>query len=425
MMKNEVVFDTASGISIDEQKEILAGIDGAAEKNRLSLSAASAPVKPGKRGLVFPLAVNAACVLLLAGGILVLSFAWKKEDVEIRQGRVVYNAAERVLIREIRRETAERITEKEKEISLVVSRLEDVDAELQEIQAAAGLEAEERREYLGRLQEEYRLRIDTLHDERTAILETSRAREDALRVQLEERAKELAAVSQESGAALAGARNELARLSGEQERLAVIEGQLAGLYAEVNVRAENGDIAGAENVLRNIKEFLDTPAFQGIAAFRSRKEIYVRASDALEAAMRRNGGNARSAAASREDAEGIIAELRAENGRLAEDAARLAGAAAAQDTQGSDLARRVSEYEENIQALRTLNGSLEAGIASREAAIAALQSRNTELAGTAAAQDAAIAELRARVAEQAGTIENLDNQLTSIRQALQALTQSQ
>ncbi|MDR1106750.1 MAG: hypothetical protein LBL44_10370 [Treponema sp.] len=419
-MKDEVVFDTASGISIDEQKEILAGIDSAAGKNRLSLSA---PGKPGKRGVFFPFVVNAACVLLLAGGVFFLFFVQEKEDLQIRQGRVVYNAAERALIREIRRETAERITEKEREIALVVSRLEGVDTELQELQEAAGLEAETRREYLTRLQEEYRRRIDTLHDERTLVLETSRAREEELRVQLEERARELAAVSEESGAALAGtsaalagARNELARLSGEQEKLAVIEGQLAGLYAEVNARAGNGDFAGAQDVLLSIKDFLETPAFQGIAAFRSRKEIYVRAAGALEAAMRRNDGNSPGAALSPENPEGIIAELRAENARLAESAA-------ARNAEGSDLARRVSEYEENIQALRALDVSREADIASRDAAVAALQSRNAELAGTAAAQDAVIAELRARGAEQAEAIENLNNQLASIRQALQALTQ--
>ncbi|MDR1286431.1 MAG: hypothetical protein LBK08_02380 [Treponema sp.] len=419
-MKDEVVFDTASGISMDEQKEILAGINSAAGKNRLSLSA---PEKPGKRGVFFPFAVNAVCILLLSGGVFFLLFVQEKEDLQIRQGRVVYNAAERALIREIRRETAERITEKEKEISLVVSRLEGVDTELQELQEAAGLEAETRREYLMQLQEEYHRRIDTLHDERTLILETSRAREEELRVQLEERAKELAAVSEESGAALAGtraaltgARNELARLSGEQERLAVIEGQLAGLYAEVNARADNGDFAGAHDVLLGIKDFLETPAFQGIAAFRSRKEIYVRAAGALEAAMGRNGGNSPGAVLSPENPEEIITELRAENARLAESAA-------ARNAEGSDLARRVSEYEESIQTLRALNSAREADIASREAAVAALQSRNAELAGTAAAQDAVIAELRVRGAEQAEAIENLNNQLASIRQALQALTQ--
>jgi chromosome segregation ATPase len=422
-MENDIVFDASSGISIDEQKEILAGINGITEKNRLSLSGQE---KAGKRGVLFPLVVNIALFLLLAGGFLLILFLQGKQDLAIRLGRAAYNPAERILIQELRRETALRLQEKEHEISLVVSKLTDVDAELQELQMSAGLEAEERRETLRRLQEDYRSSLDTLQNDRTEILETARARETALHAQLEERAKELAAVSERSEAALNSAQAELGRLSALEERMSAIDGQIAGYYASVNEYMRNGEYGGAEEVLRSMKDFLNTPAFQGISAFNARKGLYAASAAALEAgvnAAQRTGPVSEPVSVSDAAGDTDIAELRAENARLAENAAELERTIAAFNSQGSDLARRISEYEESIQTLRTQASAQEGIIAARDTAIAELQSGNAELNGTLALRDAAITQLRAQGAEQAAAIESLNNQLTSIRQALQALTQ--
>jgi hypothetical protein len=71
---DEIAMDVSCGISAEEQKEILAQINGIAEKNRRSLSAAAdvsdekGIFKAKKSGSFFPILVNAAALALIIGG---------------------------------------------------------------------------------------------------------------------------------------------------------------------------------------------------------------------------------------------------------------------------------------------------------------------------------------------------------------------
>jgi len=108
----DIVFDANSGISQEEQEEILSAINGIAEKNRLSLSADTGffgkKITAKKSGAFFPLAVNiTALVILCAGVILLINFYGKTDTLE-RMGNAVYNLTERALIEEIRKDTAQK-----------------------------------------------------------------------------------------------------------------------------------------------------------------------------------------------------------------------------------------------------------------------------------------------------------------------------
>jgi len=101
-----IVFDSKSGISEEEQREILAKINNIAEKNRLSLMKDKNPrFKAKKTGGFFPIAVNIAAIAALAGGLAVLSSMQWKTDARARTGSKVNNSVERALIDEIRKET--------------------------------------------------------------------------------------------------------------------------------------------------------------------------------------------------------------------------------------------------------------------------------------------------------------------------------
>lgn len=107
---SEIVFDAKSGISEEEQREILAKINNITEKNRLSLSEGEGKskktrFKAKKRGGRFPVIVNIIAFAALAGGLLILISMQGKTDARIRTGTKVYNTAERALIEEIRKET--------------------------------------------------------------------------------------------------------------------------------------------------------------------------------------------------------------------------------------------------------------------------------------------------------------------------------
>ena len=116
MTSDEIVFDSKSGISVEEQKEILSKINGIAEKNRRALSENSdvksgdkQKIKAKKNAAVFPMIVNMAAIAILAGGgYFLVSFNGKK-DAQIKTGTAVYNHMERALIEEIRRDTTAKI----------------------------------------------------------------------------------------------------------------------------------------------------------------------------------------------------------------------------------------------------------------------------------------------------------------------------
>ncbi|MDR2258858.1 MAG: hypothetical protein LBE14_06890 [Treponema sp.] len=485
------VFDTASGISEEEQREILAGINSIAEKNRRSLSADKAAFSAGKKGRVFPVLVNVAAVFILGGGFFLLSLFHGKEEVRVREGAAVYNPAERALIEEIRRETSSRLEAKENEISLMASKLTGVDAELQELQASVETmmgekEAELRKEMneafdaerqrlvdqnlseaaiaermrqfdaeriarmntelsayrqrldtertasesnLQKLQEEYRASLSNLQDERSQILESSRAREASLYAQLEARTRELTAVSEQSQAALSSARSELERLSGEQEKAAAIESQLGGYYAAVNNHIRAGRLEEAAEAVRGMREFLNTPGFQGLRAIQARKELYLSAADTLDimiAEARKNSGGAAVKTPGTLEAgelERAVTELQNRNVQLEETVAGLNRTIAAYGSQGSELGQRIAEIEESASALRTLNQSLQQQVTDRETTITGLQSQSAAQSEIIAARDARISELQSANAVQAQTIDNLNTQLETIRQALQALSQ--
>jgi uncharacterized coiled-coil protein SlyX len=108
-----IVIDTQSGISEEDQREILSQINKIAEKNRLSLSAdtqgegkSKKPrFKAKKSGGGFPIVVNIAAIAALAGGLSVLLSMQGKTYAQVRTEAKVYNSVERAIIEEIRRGT--------------------------------------------------------------------------------------------------------------------------------------------------------------------------------------------------------------------------------------------------------------------------------------------------------------------------------
>jgi hypothetical protein len=65
-----IVFDTSSGISEEEQREILAGLDTLAGRPGIENPSLSVNREAKKRGVLFPLLVNIGALLLLAAGVL-------------------------------------------------------------------------------------------------------------------------------------------------------------------------------------------------------------------------------------------------------------------------------------------------------------------------------------------------------------------
>ena len=406
----EVFFDANSGISVEEQREILSKINGIDEEHRRSLSDSALGLEPGimpvinakKSGAFFPLAVNIAALLILAAGaFLLISFNGKK-DAQVRTGTVVYDLTERALIDEIRKDTAERLATKEQEIASMNSRIEDIDAELSQLHSNnQNLTAEQRaaQERLLAMQNSYRENLSALQEERSNILEDARSKEARLRAQLEERAKEFAAAQQHTS-------GELDRMTKEQDRAAAIDAQMAGGFAFVSSLVQEGQYEEAARTLDNLRDFCSGSQVAG-KSFQSRREFYIQTINSLEAVVylaRGFGGGTVNLNAAK--------DLQTKNTQLEEKLAEMQKTIDAFSSGSSGQNRRLSELEENVSSMRDTISSLETSAAGKDRTISSLE-------GDKASLNQTVSDLKSVNSDQEREIDLLRSQLATIRQALQ------
>ena len=245
-------FDPNSGISLEEQQDILDEINKMSAGKRL-VEEESLIAK--KKGIFFPLAVNAAAIIVLALGFFILSALHRQGDEEIRQGSAALGLTERILIQEIRQETSRLLGEKDTEINMVLTRLNAADEEYRLLQVSVETMTEEQRErafYLQNSLEEYRTSLMGLQNERDRIIEDSLLQEAAFR-------------NRESQANLA--MEELRLLGDEAERLRNAEAQIRGFYLNINDHINGGRIDEALAVMQSMEDFLNAPNLQGIRNF--------------------------------------------------------------------------------------------------------------------------------------------------------------
>jgi len=345
-MKDEEFIDTESGISIEEQQKILTQINSIAENNKQRLSQGAAQraqnevkpaVKSAKKRTIFPIAVNAAAVIVLVAGSLFLISFNSKADIQARTGNAVYNLTEKALIEEIRRETSEKIAEKDIEISSIFSRLGEVDAQLLILLSGNQELTSEQlalRENLMLLQSSYRNDLSLLQEERSLILEDARSREERLKSVLDERTKELASRKEYSGELLL-AFNELERLTNEQERTASIDAFLQAVI----------DYYGASS----------TDGIQNTSA------------------VQNSSGIADNSASGNEE------ELLLLNAQLEEKIVQMQKTIDSFSLGGSAQERRIAELDDAVLSLRRENASLTQEKTARDRTILSLQGENEDL----------------------------------------------
>jgi chromosome segregation ATPase len=470
-MDADIVFDTSSGFSESEQREILENIEALTRKEKIAPVSEEQKLTPQKRGGKFPLLVNLGGALLLIGGVLVLSFFYRQDESELRGGAVPLGVTDRKLIQEIRRANEARIHEKEQEITGILAKLSGVDGDLQALQSSLETKMEEREAELRRqmnqeidqeldrlmnqdlseaaiaeqmrifdeqqiarinaelasyrkeldaerqaaelklqkAQEEYRNSLAVLQSERAGILEASRISEANLRAQLEEKSGEIRQYEQ-SRADLNVAREELQRLTDEQERAFLVERQMSGFYTLVRDHISEGSLEKAGETLGLMREFLETPAFQTIRAIQSQKESHLAAINTLSAAVEgfRTQGGAAAPALGSAGSDGELAALREENAALKAAVADQTREIDAYRSQGTDLTQSIREFEAAISSLRSQS-------AAQERDLSALQSEISAQAQRISAQERDLGALRSQSAAQAQTISTQERDLTTLR----------
>ena len=377
-----IIFDTTSGISLEEQQEILDGINTASNRNRLVSEAVVTEAK--KKDYHFPLLINIAAIVIFALGSLLLTLFYRHDVEAIRESSSALGITERKLIQEIREETSALIREKERQINDVLLRYRAAEEEYRTLSDSVEslTEAQQRRvNALMIIQDEYRGMLSSLESEKAFILEESRLREARLRASAEESVEGL---SRELGTAM----EELRALGAEQELVARVENQIAGFYRTLDNQLRGGRIAEAGETLKAMRDFLNAPSFQGIPALEARKQAYLLAISAFEKAIPLSG----------EAAQGQnLEELVTQNAALAQRAANLERDLNALNSQGSDQTRIISEYISAIQELEATNEVRQQTLAQRDNEIQSLTNEIQSLTIEVDAKDQQVSALNSNL----------------------------
>ena len=453
---NEIFFDAKSGISEEEQREILEKINGITEKNKRALSNGnldseekSNRFKAKKKGQLFPILVNAIALACLAAGLLVLTLMQRRTDVEAREGTIIYNSAERALIEEIRKDARLRLADKESEISQINLQLTDIDSSLRELYSNNEVLNSEQlalENQLKNQQNEYSEALANLLDERAVILEEFRIREALLQEQLESRAKELAIIREDSTAAVEKARSELDSLSKEHSQSQSVEAQLTAFFANINNKIIDSHLDDALKTIQSARDFLNTPSFQSLRSIETRKGLYNQTLSSYEAIITELNRIATfSDADSYRNIDRSITQLSERNTQLAKELAEKETAISAINQQGADAARRLEELNtsnrDKDDEIRTLRANvndrdnqirtLRANVSERDTQIrnlnqgaqnvTALQSQITALNNTISGNETTIASLRTENNSKDEEITRLERRITDIQNALRAL----
>lgn len=190
--------DAAAQLPDDERREILAEIE-----ERTQLAPTKSSFAPKRRGIAFPLAVNLGAILLVAFAVFVTARVFDRRHGDLQRETTSFTSAEGAIIDQVRRESAERLSATEAEISRVRTELERIEAERRTLERTVDETLAERERVLRHeLSQE-------LEDERARLLDAGRT-ELQVRAALDQfRTRRLSALEAELTTVRAEAREEI------------------------------------------------------------------------------------------------------------------------------------------------------------------------------------------------------------------------
>jgi DNA repair exonuclease SbcCD ATPase subunit len=406
---DKITFDKVLGISEDEQKEILDGLD-TLTKNNLA-STVSMGKNMGKRGSLFPLLVNVVAVVVLAGGLITLWSFQMKEQEAFTAGDAKLSGAERQLIAKIRKETAEQLNVKDLEIADIREKLVGIDIEIGNLQKEDATEAIEAQiRALMQQKDEYQARLAQLQMEKGKILEEARLKENSLK----NKNDEISRLYSQTRSDLTEVQEQLQNITVQGEKADVVENQFRGYYAILDAQVKSGLWNVALETISAMKELLETPSLQENRFFQAQKDSRRASFDALSSLIAANLSS------------GVTVQLapppEPSSERDSENQERMADL----EKNIATLKEQNAQYEKTIAANeRTINSyrNQESSLNTRQQTINDLQAQNTGLQQTITTSNATINDLRTQNAGLQQTITTSNATINDLRTQNEALQQ--
>jgi hypothetical protein len=333
---SDLSFDAESGISKEDQKDILKAIENVVTENKIATTPEDFVVKAVKRGVLFPtLVIVAAVVALIVGGA-AFYFLFQQGETKIVRGTLGTITAEGQLIQAVRQEANAKIDEKNQEISSIQVRLADIDKQRQDLQSnmdakvnqreqelrsqltvalaaeKARLEAEglskqavavrmaelekQRSAQLERqlndfrkdaeaqrllaeknlttLQQNFQANLAQANAERQQAMADAQKREAELRGQFTQKTQTLESAN-------ARAQQELAAIAAQREKEDLVISQLTGLYGVVRDNIAGHQYDKALDGLASLRDFVNRPDIATLPAIAKRHDFDIFVIDSL------------------------------------------------------------------------------------------------------------------------------------------------
>jgi hypothetical protein len=389
--REEIVFDPDSGISREDQRDILQEIDGIATQNRMKVTPDLFKVHAIKRGVLFPLVVIAAAVFASGLGVLTFYLLFQQGETQLTSEQGASITAEGKLIEQVRKDSAARLEAKNQQISEIQGRLAEIDKQRQDLQSnmdarvgqkeqelratlAQELEAEKAKlqkqgmsdqaiakrlqdleaqknadtarqlqsfrqqaeadrakaeQTLRNMENQFNANLAQANTERQQVLADSRKREADLRSQLEQKTQVLESEK-------AKAQQALNTLATRQEQEDLVSGQLIGLYAVARADIAQKNYPKALQSLKAVGNYVNSQDVAALPVIAKRHDFDLFVVDSLTALVQSemDKGSADTAAAA------VPSSQMAELTRLVGDADALLAsgkAAEAEKTYGQAL----------------------------------------------------------------------------------------
>lgn len=141
-------------ISEEERGEILKQIDKAVLDRRISDNSKLFALNPKKKGIFYPLAVNIASFVVVALVLILTSIYFGVRQDKMTQESALYLSAEGKILEEFKRESAEKLKEKDAAIARITTRLEALDRERENLKRSIETGMKDKEEELRRILEE-------------------------------------------------------------------------------------------------------------------------------------------------------------------------------------------------------------------------------------------------------------------------------
>jgi len=357
-------------VSPEVRARILRQIDQVMAEGRRPAAAAELAVKARKKGILYPILINAAAAVVVALGFLSLGYVFRGEQSAVSLASAGFQSAEGRLLEVFRRQSESRLQEEQAQAQEAQERLRA--SELSLAQRLREREQDLRRS----MDAELKAERERLNARGLAVSEVE-ARLRALE------AERQAALAAEVGQLRAGLRLQEMADARDQERL--VGDRIRAALAQTLQRLQDDELAGARGSLAGLKAILGEPVMQENAGLRERLPVDLLVAEALTELIARRGQPEAAAGAGGGAAAGaagtVTAAAAAERDSLRAELDRTRAEVADRDRQISELQRdlRTRKATSDAEASR-LSGQLAAATTRAESSAQAVRAAEDKAA---------------------------------------------